>query len=79
MGNMFYKVIHLLYAYIIACALGALVNGGIVLYLNSFEAGSRSQEILKIFSSNHGIYIIFATLIIGLVSLPFTIKLKISR
>ena len=72
-----YKIIHLLYAYTVACALGLLVNAALIfLAYNIFPSG-KSKEILEAYVGNDGIFVFVVTLIFGIFFYKYTKKLNI--
>ena len=79
MSNIIRKAAHAFSAYTVACGIGMLLNGAIVLLAYKIFTSPESHEIIDSYSGNNGLYFVTVTLILGLVFLPFTIKLKLTR
>jgi hypothetical protein len=79
MKNIISKVIHTFSAFIVACALGALINAAFVMLGYLLFTSPESHEVIDSYGGSNGLYFVTVTLIIGMVFLPFTIKLKLTR
>ena len=79
MKNTISRAIHIFYAYIVACALGMLINGAMVLLAYTVFTSTESHKAIDSYGSYNGLLFVTVTLILGLVFLPFTIKLKLNN
>jgi len=67
MNKIISKVIHTFSAFVVACALGALINGALVMLSYLIFTSPESHEIIDLYGSNNGLYFVTVTLLIGMV------------
>ena len=75
--NLLYKIIHSLYAYTAACALGLLVNGALIFAFHNIFTSGPSKKILDAYVQNDGVYVFVVTLIFGIIFYKYTKNLNI--
>jgi len=79
MDNILSKATHTFSAFIVACAIGALINAALVILSYVIITSPESHKIIDSYGRNNGVYFLIVTLILGLLFLPITIKLKLTR
>jgi uncharacterized membrane protein YdjX (TVP38/TMEM64 family) len=79
MENILSKATHTISAFIVASAIGALINAALVMLSYVVFTGPESHKIIDSYGNNNGVYFLIVTLILGLLFLPITIKLKLTK